>query len=192
MTFHSVYQSHLSIALFLTAYLFGTPNFIHLLLGIGFLHRICWEAHQPLAHLLGSAPSVILLRFRYLFTNIPFVGVRLSLIQFCLDLDHFLEPYNCELMTRVHRLHAPCPFLCVPSFLLTSWLRTVYITELHIHVFCRVYSVPPIFTSCTFMSLDGVTPYCLLSRVRQLSQLHTLSGQAQRIYDHFPTSFFIL
>ena len=101
-------------------------------------------------------------------------------------LDHF------DYLPRVHRYRGPCPLLCVPSFLLTIWLRTVYIYEMHFHVSWQVYPVLSIFTSCTFMSLDEFTPYHLLSGVGQLSWLHTLSGQARRIYDHLATSLFTL
>ena len=31
----------------------------------------------------------------------------------------------------VHRFRAPCPLLCVPSFILRVWLRNVYVQQLH-------------------------------------------------------------
>ena len=83
---------HLFIALFLMAHLFNTLNSIHLLLGIGFLTLHCWKAYQPLFHLLGSAPTIILSLSHLLRNDIPWfdsIG----------DLDLFLYLYNCKPMT---------------------------------------------------------------------------------------------
>ena len=42
-----------------------------------------WKAHQPLSHLFRNASSVILMQFRYRFTNIPFIRIWPYLIKFC-------------------------------------------------------------------------------------------------------------
>ena len=42
-----------------------------------------WEVHQPLSYLLGSIPSIILLQFWYLLTNILFVKMWPYLIGSC-------------------------------------------------------------------------------------------------------------
>ena len=84
-------------------------------------------------------------------------------------LVHLCLPY----LLCVQRFRAPYPLSCVPSCLLTNWLRTVYIHESYIHVPRRVYSVPPTFRSCTAFSIahavragltDIWSPRCLFLR----------------------------